>query len=321
MVKKARAAGSFLGGIANNPGVIILGLALGALFIFRDRISEAFAGIGEGLVNIEFPKIEFPDITFPEFPKIEFPDITFPEFPDFTDIFQGFQDQLSALAGQTVAGQGEQTIDIPPDTTVNPDGTVSSTTPPISTDPSVAPANLDPLGEIAFNQLKSQTITSLINQGFDQFKVFERFQDVSFFDSDKPFKFLGSILEEFNPPFTPPDQPAQDFGTTVIQSLGTPQVFTGGGVGFQGGSVSPTPITTLTQVLDLFPELTASQAADFLGEFSGILPEAALLQGGDVINLSGDPSQPQTFNQSSLGISGTPEQLFALLFPNIISNF
>jgi len=47
------------------------------------------------------------------------------------------------------------------------------------------------------------------------------------------------------------------------------------------------------------------------------------LQGGDVINISGgglDP--PQIFNQTSIpGLSGTAEEIFKLLFPNVKSNF
>jgi len=108
----------------------------------------------------------------------------------------------------------------------------------------------------------------------------------------------------------------------VLNLIGTAQEFTGGRQGFQGGVINPTPITTLTQVIDLFPGATASQAANFLSEFSGILPEAALLQGLNLPSLSSAPGDPpQVFNQSSLGISGTPEELFKLLFPNLISNF
>jgi len=137
MVKgKARAAGSFLGGLANNPAIVIIALVLGGLFIFRDRISEAFAGLGK----IELPAINLPDINFPDFPEINFPDFPEIKFPDFTSLFSGFQEQLdqlfqnqqSILAGQTVPF-GEDEVTIPPDTMVNPDGTVSSTTPPIST--------------------------------------------------------------------------------------------------------------------------------------------------------------------------------------------
>jgi len=75
----ARQAGSFLGGIANNPGIIAIAAIGLTLFIFRDRISEFFAGL-------KFP--EFPPIEFPEFPTIEFPE--FPEFPDFGSFFDNF---------------------------------------------------------------------------------------------------------------------------------------------------------------------------------------------------------------------------------------
>jgi len=48
----ARTAGSFLGGIFNNPGIIIIAAVGLALFIFRDKISEAFASIGQGFGNV-----------------------------------------------------------------------------------------------------------------------------------------------------------------------------------------------------------------------------------------------------------------------------
>jgi len=327
MVKKSKAAGQFLGGIFNNPAFVILGLGLGAIFLFRKDIRGAFSGLSEGLVNIKFPELPaFPDIKFPD---IKFPDITFPElpaFPDFSDIFGGLQKQIEDISGQLFELQGQQG-QFGEDTTITKEGVIEGKPPTIDLDLGEGFSNIDPLGEIAFNLLRSETITSLIQGGADQFKVFEAFADISFFDSDKPFKALDEILQSFNTPFTPPtppDTPTNDlgFGTTVIQSLGTEQVFTGGGVGFQGGSVGMTPITTLSQVLDLFPDITASQAADFLGEFSGILPDAALLQGFDVINISGDPSQPILDQPSSLGTTGiSPEDLFKLLFPSIISNF
>jgi len=323
MVKKAKAAGQFLGGLLNNPAVVIIGLVLGGLFIFRDRISEGFAGIAEGFGNIDIklPDINLPEINFPEFPQIEFP-----EFPDFTDIFKGLQDQifglqsqLSSLAGQTVTGSEGQDVMIPPDTTIDPEtGIVTSSTPPTQDTVSGGLGSQ----EIEFNKLKSQLFGTLTNLGVSAFEAGELLTPVEF-DMGGGFLELDKILQSFNTPFTPPDQPPQDFGTTVIQSLGTEQEFIGGGVGFMGGSVSPTPITTLTQVLDLFPQATASQAANFLAEFSGILPEAALQQGLEVVSLSSAPDDPpQLFNQSSVGTVGiSPQELFKLLFPNIISNF
>jgi len=82
LVDKSRVAGSFLGGIFNNPGVILLGGLAIALFLFRDKISEAVGGLGEGLVNVNLPEIKLPDITFPELPAL-------PELPSLPDIFRG----------------------------------------------------------------------------------------------------------------------------------------------------------------------------------------------------------------------------------------
>jgi len=81
---KAKSAGSFIGGIFNNPGILILGaLTIGLLFFQKD-IRNAFGGIAEGFgkIDIQLPEIKFPEFNFPE---IKFPDFNFPEinFPDF----------------------------------------------------------------------------------------------------------------------------------------------------------------------------------------------------------------------------------------------
>ena len=82
MVKKA---GQFAGGFFNNPGVIILGIAIAFIAFFRGDIRGAFASVGEGLVNIEAPTINlpsFPDISFPDI-NIGLPGIPSP-FPEAT---------------------------------------------------------------------------------------------------------------------------------------------------------------------------------------------------------------------------------------------
>jgi len=318
MVKKARAAGSFLGGIANNPGIIILGLALGALFIFRDRISEAFAAIpgavagGIGDININLPSINLPEITLP----------ALPELPDFASIFENFFNQQKDISGETFEQNGAPGMFGEGTTLDTGTGVIEGETPPM-VDLGVSPSQLDPTGEISFNQLKSQVFDTLTQTlGLTPGAAFAALKDVSFQDG---LKGLDAVLQSFNQPFTPPNQPDQDLGfdDTVLNLIGTSQEFTGGGVGFQGGVINPTPITSLSQVIDLFPGITASQAADFLGEFSGILPEAALLQGFDVINITSAPGDPpQMFQQTSIpGLSGDPEEIFKLLFPNVISNF
>jgi len=92
-------AGSFFGGISNNPGIIIIALVLGALFLFKDKIAEGIGGLGEGLgqVNIELPEINFPEINFPEFPDV-FGDTgkTFQDAADSTgDFFGDLQKQFN----------------------------------------------------------------------------------------------------------------------------------------------------------------------------------------------------------------------------------
>jgi len=75
----ARTAGSFLGGIFNNPGIIILGGLAIALFFFAPGIQKAFADFGKNFGKIELPP-------FPEFPP--FPELPpFPEFPNLCSLF------------------------------------------------------------------------------------------------------------------------------------------------------------------------------------------------------------------------------------------
>jgi len=73
---KAKAAGQFLGGILNNPAVVILGGLAIVLLFFQKDIRNAFGNLG----NIE---IQLPEFTFPEF---TFPEITFPDFPTLPEI-------------------------------------------------------------------------------------------------------------------------------------------------------------------------------------------------------------------------------------------
>jgi len=212
-------------------------------------------------------------------------------------------------------------------TTFDPNTGIIEGDKPPTIDLGVAPSQLDPLGEISFNQLRSRVFDTLTNLGKTPSEAFGLLKDITF--KEGGFSGLDELLQSFNTPFTGiastrPEKitdEGQDF--TVGQSLGTGQVFTGGGVGFQGGFVSETPITTLFQVLDLFPQLTASQAADFLSQFKGLSPSEAILQDPDIKNISGDPSQPITILPASQeSLTGlTPEAIFALLFPNVKSNF
>jgi len=238
MVNKSRAAGSFLGGITNNLGVVGIALGLGALFIFRDKISDFFQ---KGFESLKFPDINLGDVNLPEIKFPEFPEITFPEFPDFTNIFAGFQDQLSSLAGQTVDG-----ITIPADTTVNPDGTVSSSTPPtFDLTEFERQAALDAL---EINRLRSQLENELA--------AIPASEDIS------GAEFAAARnAEEFRRRQEAALQAA--LGNQNVQTDIEGNQFSGGGVSFIGGSVTETPIRFLSlgQIIDRF-NVSASQAAD-----------------------------------------------------------
>jgi len=318
MGKKASAIGSFFGGIANNPGIVILGLALGGLLIFRKDITNF---LDKGIGNITLPEIKLPDITFPEF---NFPDFNFPEFPsfpDFSNIFQGFQDQLSSIAGQVVDLQGSQ-VTIPPDTMVNPDGTVTSTTPPtIDTGlPMGSPENL-------FGELRPLVFDTLINIGvplplateiLGGAKTFEDLQVILNQANTGIFTQLQGTLDILDQPVVQPSPIVQPVSSFLLDD---PQQFTGGGIGFIGGSIFETPIAnlTLSQIIDMF-NVTASQASNILaiakddfGDFDfgtnigGILPGLPGIQG---TNVSDPQFQGLTAEQIALFLTGGNIQNF-----------
>jgi len=108
-----------------------IAVVIGALIIFRTSITGAlasggqtigegvggfFGGIGQGITE-SFGRFEFPSF-------------------DFGGNGDENGSGASELAGETVPfGEEGGTVTIPPDTTVNPDGTVTSSTPPTATDP------------------------------------------------------------------------------------------------------------------------------------------------------------------------------------------
>jgi len=263
--------------VSLKTGAQLTALALGALAVFL-----IVRGGGKFLENLKFPTVPnpFENFEFPKFPEVPNP---FDEgfFSDLQKQFDNFfNNNTSSIAGQTVPSEpgSDVPVTIPEDTMVNEDGTVTSSTPP-TIDLGVG-SGLNPLGEIAFNQLRSRTITSLTNQGFSPAKVFAAFRNINFKDSDKPFKALDKILQTFNTPLSPvqraqqisqqggkipfdlpelKDQPIQNF----LNQGG--QTFLGGGTGFIGGSVTETPIAnlSLSQIIDKFG-VTASQARNLL---------------------------------------------------------
>jgi len=242
----AKAAGTGIGAAAgrfiSNPRVLLLA-ALGiGLFVFRDKISDFFAG----LKFPEFPEINFPEINFPEFP-------TLPPLPTACSLFGigcedgsnggggGFPNLCSLFGiGCDEEQQEEEDFETSPEVTNAPD--------------CVCGTNItqDSSGQILVTCKSCGTPPP--------------FNDAEMFAEDFPEEFI----EEPPPPdpIIPP--------IVVDPFLETEGEFTGGGSGFIGGSIGQTPITTLFQVLDLFGGFSASQAANFLFQFSGISPEEAL---------------------------------------------
>jgi len=328
MVKgKAKAAGSFIGGIFNNPGIVILGIVAITLFLFKDKISQAFADVGAGIssgigdINIQLPEIKFPEFKFPE---IEFPE--FPALPDFTNLFAGFQSQLSSIAGQIVTLQGAQ-VTIPPDTMIDPDtGIVTSETPPtidsttgIDTDPSTL-----------FGELRPKVFDTLIDIGISLSKATE------ILGGAKTIEDLGVILEQANTgiftqlestlsklsgSITPSPQPVQSF-------LEQPQQFGGGGVSFVGGSVFETPLENLTlnQIINMF-NVSASKAASLKAEaigfedVSGFIPEGFLTQGSQGLPIGFEAPSFGGFTGDPQFQGLTPQQIINQILGGSIQNF
>jgi len=324
--RAASAGGSFLGGLANNPAIVIIALVLGGLFIFRDKISEGISGLGEGLFNFEFPA--FPEIKFPDFNFPEFPEIKFPDFPDFTsqfeDIFSGFQEQLdnlfsnqqSIIAGQTVTTEQGQDVMIPPDTVIDPDtGIVTSSTPPTVVNGGAT------FEENLFAQNRAGVFDTLV-----EILGLSPTQAGNIVRGATTQADLERILFEANQgKFTPTNQPTglDNMGVGFDVPFNDP-LGLGGGGSFIGGTTTfgdeTNIIDTLSEVLAIFPNLTASQAADALAENAGLTGNQFAQIDPDIINISSAGIDPEQIlnNTSDPSLSGlTPEQIFQKLFGNI----
>jgi len=262
---KARSVGGFLGGIFNNPGIVVLGALAIALLFFQKDIRNAFGSLGEsiggglGNINITLPEIKFPEFpafpAFPEFPKLDLPTIPNPFAPDAIPQPQKMVEDTGLLPDPTVCVCGSSIVQ-------------------------------DAFGNV--NQVCKSCGTP------------EPFRDAERFAKDFPeqpvvsgtlgiIDFLGLT-------------PAQPLLPTVTPSL--PEGFEGGGPSFIGGSINPTPIgnLSLSQIIDRFM-VTASQAVnikaiskDDFGDFDfgtntgggigSIIPTISEFIGGSDVNVS-----------------------------------
>jgi len=136
-----------------------------------------------------------------------------------------------------------------------------------------------------------------------------------------PTKFLPPDLPTEIPTGTAPSiilPTQQDFS---VQTDFPDQQFQGGGISFEGGFVSETPIEflSLSQIIDKFM-VTASQAANIKAQAIGFTPEEqAFLTQGQEISPLGDVASMPAVTEGFEGL--TPEQIFAQLVGGNIQNF
>jgi len=304
MVKgKARAAGSFLGGLANNPAIVIIALVLGGLFIFKDRISEAFGSLGEGLgdINIQLPSISLPEIKLPEFnlPEFEFPEFKFPEItlPDFSGLFG--QGGITPPA-QDPAGD--------PDLSIGLAGGIQQRRADLERgllEKELAAADI-PLRDIAddIEGLTPSQAFAFVERGV----------------IPTGFEVVGGSLQKIMASIiTPVSQPKPIQSFLIDEPT---QQFEGGGVSFIGGQIFETPIQnlSLSQIIDKFM-VTASQAANLKAIATGFTPEEEVfLQGSqDIGGFFTGFNPPAVSDQQFAGL--TPEEIALRLTGGNISNF
>jgi len=299
-----RGAGGFLGGLFNNPGVVILGALALALVFFSGDIRKAFGSFGENIGKVELPAINLPDINFPD---IKFPDFDFkfPEFdiqfPDFSNLFGDikFPDLLGGAAealggagealGETLGGAGEATTDF-------------------------------------FGNLQKSFNEFLSSFDGEQDMIDTEPPLTQVIPSDTTLE-LGATASAI---FTPRDE-LRDLSIPAAPSIAESIIapFQGGGVSFEGGQIFETPIEnlSLSQIIDRFM-VTASQASSIRREAqgfpsaeTGFVPESfftqadqGLPEGIEAPDFGGFTGDPQFEGL-------TPEEISIRLTGGNISNF
>jgi len=229
----------------NTNLLLAVGGVIAAIFVIRE-LRSAGGDLQNALSGLKFPEIKLPDINFPSFPEINFP-----EFPSINI----FNDPTSSIAGETVPfGDDESTVTIPADTIVNPDGTVSSSTPPL----------LDLSEEArqeALRQLELNRQRSIAEQALSEIPASEDISGAELnaarIRDENRAREAARTIEDFR---------SQQNVQTDIEG----NQFGGGGISFIGGSVTETPIRFLSlgQIIDRF-NVTASQAADIRARAGG----------------------------------------------------
>jgi len=128
---------------------------------------------------------------------------------------------------------------------------------------------------------------------------------------------------EISQPIGDPIRTTEEAGIISVSEID--EFGIGGGPSFEGGitTFGGGIVDTLTEVLALFSDLTASQARDLLSENPDLTQSEFRLLDPDVINISSFEQEPQDFLQASdPAFSGlTAEQIAFILTGGNISNF
>lgn len=196
---------------------------------------------------------------------------------DLFNFFQDQEDNSSVIAGETVVQPDGTIVTIPGDTVINPDGTVTSETPPTQTLSEQAEA--EALAALEAGRAKAKLESELDKTFSDPF-----FGDAELIAAANEAEFQKRLAEQAV--LDSQIAPVQTF-IPIESELENNKEFLGGGLSFIGGTIRENPIDTFGEVLEAFPELTASQISDFLAEFSGILPSELDRIDPDIRNIAG----------------------------------
>lgn len=289
----SKSAGGFLGGITNNLGFVGIAVALGALVIFRKDITNFLDKGFKDLVSINLGDVNLPEIKLPSF--------------DFGNIFG--TDNSSSIAGETVPfGDDGTTVTIPADNIVNPDGTVSGSPPILNLD--------DQSRQQALDQLEINRLRSMLENALADIPASEDISGSEFASARNADEFQRRLDEQANQNIINPPE------TTLI--VDESSMF-GGGESFIGGTTTfgDNIIDTFGEVLNIFPNLRASEISNLLRENVGLtgteFAQINPLGETNIFNAGGE--QQQSFNNASDGSGLTPEQIIQNILGGNINNF
>jgi len=271
--------GKGIGGIFSNPSVLLLaGLGIG-LFIFRDPIQKAFANFGIQIGNLFSPAGAIQQAG--------------------ADAGQAVFD-AGASTGSAVFDAGEAFGDFIGQANANIQQQLDNFIKSFPSDVAVPVQNVTQ--DVSDSALKATEEGGPLSQLFDLIT-----------GGAQDDQFMGFVAgpegSNINPAFQGPTQPIPEFedlpffqqvpltGLAEVEpaplppqeGFGSESLLLGGGPSFIGGTTTfgDAIVDTLSEVLNIFPHLTASQARDALEEFPNLTANEFAQIDPDVINIIG----------------------------------